>query len=98
MESSDVSATVVVADQTNCPFAVKGGGHAAFTGASNIEDGITVDMGKMRTLSVSADRTVTQVGPGNTWIDVYSYLSPQNLTVIGGRVADIGMGMLLKRQ
>lgn len=88
----------MVADRTNCPFAIKGGGHGAFTGASNIENGITIDMGKMRTLSVSADRTVTQIGPGNTWIDVYNYLGPQSLAVIGGRVADIGMGMLIQER
>ncbi|KAL9623511.1 MAG: hypothetical protein Q9160_002192 [Pyrenula sp. 1 TL-2023] len=93
--ASDVSAIVVVADYTGCQFAVKGGGHATFQGASNIEDGITIDFGQMKTLSVSADQKVTQVGPGNTWVDVYSYLTPQGLIVIGGRVAAIGMGLLL---
>ena len=34
------------------------------------------------------------MGPGNTWYDVYSKLDPIGLSVIGGRVAAIGVGGL----
>lgn len=37
---------------------------------------------------------MTRVGTGNTWIDVYDYLTPKNLSVVGGRVAAIGTGGL----
>ncbi|KAF3031992.1 hypothetical protein E8E11_002612, partial [Didymella keratinophila] len=33
-------------------------------------------------------------GPGNRWHDVYSYLEPYRLTVIGGRAATVGVGGL----
>ncbi|KAE8454491.1 hypothetical protein EG329_000114 [Mollisiaceae sp. DMI_Dod_QoI] len=36
----------------------------------------------------------TSIGPGNRWIDVYNALQPKGLAVIGGRVADIGVGGL----
>jgi FAD/FMN-containing dehydrogenase len=74
---------------TQCPFAVKSGGHAAFPGASSIEGGITVDMVNMNQRKLSANKKTIAIGPGNTWLDVYNYLTPYNLAVVGGRVSHI---------
>ena len=90
-----MAAIVVLAKRTECKFAVKSGGHAAFAGASNIQDGITIDLQYLNKLTVSGDKTVTRVGPGNRWIDVYEYLTPKELSVVGGRVAEIGVGGLI---
>jgi FAD/FMN-containing dehydrogenase len=79
---------------TQCQFAVKSGGHAAFAGASNLDNGVTIDLLNLNQLSVSADKTQTSVGPGNRWVDVYNYLEPKGLAVIGGRVSEIGTGGL----
>jgi len=43
---------------------------------------------------VNKNQTQTSLGPGNRWKDVYSHLDPLGLSVIGGRVADIGVGGL----
>jgi FAD/FMN-containing dehydrogenase len=79
---------------TQCPFAVKSGGHAAFAGASNIQGGITINFAKINEVSLSVNKDIASIGPGNTWFDVYSALEPEDLTVIGGRVAAIGVGGL----
>ena len=79
---------------TQCPFAVKSGGHAAFAGASNIQGGITINFAKLNEIVLSSDKSMTSVGPGNTWFDVYKTLEPENVQVIGGRVAAIGVGGL----
>jgi FAD/FMN-containing dehydrogenase len=79
---------------TQCPFAVKSGGHAAFAGASNIRGGITINFAKLNEVTLPSDKSIASVGPGNTWYDVYESLEPDNLTVIGGRVAAIGVGGL----
>ncbi|KAL6716687.1 hypothetical protein ACLMJK_006255 [Lecanora helva] len=92
--AQEVSATLLITAFFQCPFAVKSGGHAAFAGASNIQGGVTIDLANLNQVQVSADRTVTQVGAGNRWLDVYSHLDPQELSVVGGRVADIGVGGL----
>ena len=65
-----------------------------FAGASNIQDGLTIDLANLNQVEVSQDRTSTNVGAGNRWIDVYSKLEEQQLAVLGGRVADIGVGGL----
>lgn len=88
--AKEVAVTYMVIVTFGCRFAVKGGGHASFGGASSIEDGITIDLQRLNTTLVNADNTVIQVGTGNRWIDVYQYLTPKNLSVVGGRVSDIG--------
>jgi hypothetical protein len=73
---------------------VKSGGHASFAGASNIQSGLTIDLANLNVIQVSDDRTLTQVGAGNLWGKIYSQLDRLQLSVIGGRVAGIGVGGL----
>jgi hypothetical protein len=89
-----VSVALLLSRLTQCPFAVKSGGHAAFSGASNIQGGITINFAKMKAITLSPDKKVASIEPGNTWYDVYTDLEAQGLTVIGGRVAAIGVGGL----
>ncbi|KAK6538557.1 hypothetical protein TWF694_010136 [Orbilia ellipsospora] len=91
---AQVSLAVLGSRVTQCKFAVKSGGHAAFAGASNIDGGLTIDLRNLNEITLSADKTQTSVGPGNVWYDVYSKLERENLTVIGGRVSAIGVGGL----
>lgn len=86
---------MVTSEAFGCPFAVKSGGHAAFSGASNIAGGITVDLAELNQITLSDDKSVASIGPGNTWYDVYAALEPHNLVAIGGRVAGIGVGGLI---
>lgn len=92
--AADLSVLVLISRFTQCPFAVRSGGHAAFTGASNVEDGITVSLAKFADVSLSEDRKIAAVGAGNIWGPVYEYLEPSNLTVIGGRLYNVGVGGL----
>ena len=82
----EVSSLVLLSRLTQCPFAVKGGGHAAFSGASNIDSGITVSMENFKKVEVSADKKTADVGPGNRWVDVYTALQKFDLGVVGGRI------------
>ncbi|KND86516.1 Bifunctional solanapyrone synthase [Tolypocladium ophioglossoides CBS 100239] len=94
ISAEEVSLAVLAFRVTQCKFAVKSGGHAAFAGASNIEGGVTIDLINLNGIAVSADQTQTSVGAGNVWYDVYTHLQPMGLTVIGGRVSAIGVGGL----
>ena len=89
-----VSVLVLLSRFTQCPFAVKSGGHAAFAGASSIEGGITVSFENLRSVTLSDDKKVAYVQPGNTWGTVYSALEKDDVAVIGGRVENIGVGGL----
>lgn len=75
-------------------FAVRSGGHSIWSGAANIGGGITVDMRSMNSLVLSHDKKVASLGAGGIWSEIYEQLVPYNLTVMGGRVAGIGVGGL----
>jgi FAD/FMN-containing dehydrogenase len=93
----DVSTVVLVARVYQCPFAVKGGGHAAWAGASSIEDGITVSMEMFKQIVVSEGKQTVDIGPGLRWSDVYSGIEPHGLSVVGGRVSCQSLPHINKR-
>ena len=78
-----------------CRFAVRSGGTAAFAGSANIAGGVTIDLGSMNQVTINADRTLTAVGPGARWSDVYGKLDPMGLSVLGGRFGRVGVAGLL---
>lgn len=79
---------------TQCPFAAKSGGHSAVPGGSNIDGGITISFEKLGKISLAADKKTASFQPGHTWFDIYTALEKDNVTVIGGRVASVGVGGL----
>jgi len=90
----EVSTLVLLSRLTQCPFAAKSGGHAAFKGASSIEGGITLDLAGLDSLKLSKDKKTVAVGPSHIWHDVYNHLDPHGLAVVGGRAASVGVGGL----
>ncbi|KAL4998711.1 hypothetical protein BDV10DRAFT_194239 [Aspergillus recurvatus] len=82
-------------DKLQCRFAVRSGGHTSLVGgASNIQNGITIDLSALNSIRLSDDQTTASVGVGATWGEVYAYLDPLNLSVAGGRAAQVGVGGL----
>ena len=92
-----VSTAVLLSRLTQCPFAVKGGGHAAFAGGSSIEGGITIALERLNEKKLSSDGKVASIGPGNRWGDVYPWIEQYGLEVIGGRVRLPKLAALLRR-
>ena len=66
----------------------------SWAGSANIQDGVTIDLSQMKSVAVNDETTITRVEPGARWSDVYSKLSPMNLSVVGGRVSDVGVAGL----
>ncbi|RTE76764.1 hypothetical protein BHE90_008754 [Fusarium euwallaceae] len=93
-KGKDVSVVVLLSRLTQCPFAAKSGGHAAMAGASSVEGGITISFMNMQGVSLSKDKKVASVEPGNTWGPVFEKLAKSDVTVVGGRLSNIGVGGL----
>lgn len=91
---TQVSVLVLLARLAQCPFAAKSGGHAAFAGASSVEGGITVSFTNLKDISLSKDKKIASIGPGNIWGGVFEELTKSDVTVIGGRIHNIGVGGL----
>jgi FAD/FMN-containing dehydrogenase len=66
-----------------------------FAGASNIANGVTIDLVNLKQVDLSSSKTEVAVGPGNRWKDVFAKLDPLGVTVLGGRWATVGVGGLL---
>ena len=90
--ADQTSATVLIARLSQCPFAVKSGGHTAFAGAASIEDGITISFENMKEIKLAADKKTVAIQPGNRWQAVYDALNPKGVSVIGSREGGVGTG------
>jgi hypothetical protein len=90
--AEQISATVLIARLSQCPFAVKSGGHTAFAGAASIEDGITISFENMKEIKLAADKKTVSIQPGNRWQPVYEALNPKGVSVIGSREGGVGTG------
>lgn len=87
--------TVTACKDKDALFAIRGGGHTLWSGAANIDGGITVDMRLINQTVLSADGKTASLGPGARWHDVYHQLSAHNVTVMGGRLGSLGVGGFL---
>lgn len=74
--------------------ALRGGGHTAWAGSANIENGITIDLSNLDAIAISHDQKIASIGGGARWATVYATLETQNLAVAGGRVSKVGVGGL----
>lgn len=104
--ASEVSSIIRVLVSKGQAFAVRSGGHGSSLGASNIEGGITLDLGLLdwtRVIeSIQRDRfegeacdALVDIGPGARWRDVYAALDKHGLMVPGGREGSVGVAGLL---
>ncbi|KAK1676120.1 hypothetical protein BDP55DRAFT_121273 [Colletotrichum godetiae] len=89
--AAQVSRVVEITVDNWCRFAIKGGGHMTNLDASNSVGGITIDLHLMDHIEISEDRTKANLGPGHVLRDAYLALEKYNLTMVGGRTADVGL-------
>jgi len=77
-------------------FSIRSGGHSPNPGWSNIgQYGLLIDLQKINQVTVSTDKTVASLGPGGRWGDVYATLDPYEVSVVGGRIPQVGVGGLI---
>ncbi|KAK4222535.1 bifunctional solanapyrone synthase [Podospora fimiseda] len=79
----------------NIPFAIRSGGHSPNSGYANINRGVLISLSSLNKVSYHANTNTVDLSPGARWGQVYNYLEPHNVTVVGGRVLDVGVGGLL---
>ncbi|KAH6637692.1 hypothetical protein C7974DRAFT_374351 [Boeremia exigua] len=77
-----------------CEFAIRSGGHTPYAGASNIKDGVTIDLQYISIVRYDAESNFVEVGPGARWNDVFTALEPLGVITTGGRSSTVGVGGL----
>lgn len=78
----------------NISFAIRSGGHLPSPGAANIDDGVLIDLSNFNQVNYDVANSVVSIGAGQRWENVYTQLDAYNVTVVGGRVLDVGVGGL----
>ncbi|KAF5023427.1 hypothetical protein F66182_4527 [Fusarium sp. NRRL 66182] len=94
--AQDVSKIVsVLRYKTTANFAVRSGGHSHWAGGSNIDNGVTIDLGLMQGTRYDPRTTLASVLPGGRWADVFKALEPYGVAVPGGRDGNVGVAGFL---
>lgn len=90
--SEDVAQILSVLVEEQCHFAVKSGGHSRIPNSSNSDGGVTIDLARISAVEINEKDGTAKIGSGALWLDVYKKLEEKDLMVVGGRVADVGVG------
>ncbi|KAH7014426.1 6-hydroxy-D-nicotine oxidase [Microdochium trichocladiopsis] len=85
------TAITTLTEKTTCNWAVRAGGHMTWANASNIHDGVTIELGLMADIKYSPSTTHVSIGAGALWRDVYAALEPYGVTAPGGRTSTVGV-------
>jgi FAD/FMN-containing dehydrogenase len=89
--TADVVKAVEVARAYELLVAVRGGGHSV-VGLSTCDDGIVIDLGGLKSISVDASARVARAGGGVLWGEFDAATQAQGLHTPGGRVTTTGIG------
>lgn len=95
-DTSDVAKAMQIIDSLKVPFAIRCRGHSPNPKASSIgPSGVLLDLQRLDQIQLSEDHKTVRVGPGARWGDVALALGSSNLTVVGARSPQIGVGGLI---
>ena len=90
---ADVIQTVLYARTTDMPVAVRGGGHSG-PGLGSCDDGLVIDLSRMRGTHVDPAARTMRVDGGCTWNDVDHAGHAFGLTTPAGTISTTGVGGL----
>jgi len=76
----------------NETFAVKSGGHNPNKNFASVKDGPLISTASLNEVLFDNVAQTVRVGPGNRWEDVIDALEGTGMTVVGGRIGEVGVG------
>ncbi|KAJ6020376.1 6-hydroxy-D-nicotine oxidase [Penicillium herquei] len=86
---------LAIVKKTGSKFAIRTTGHNPNTGFSSADEtAIVLDIRQLQSKELGSDG-VSRVGSGNTWGEVYAWLQEHDLSAIGGRDQQVGLGGFL---
>jgi FAD/FMN-containing dehydrogenase len=92
-DAAEVGSAVRFAREHDLRIAVRGGGHSV-AGHGLVDDGLVVDLRRMRHVAVDPVRRRASAGGGATWEDLDPVTQAHGLAVTGGTFVDTGIGGL----
>lgn len=92
-DTEDVARVVRLASEEGLLLAVRGGNHS-MRGHGSCDDGVVLDLGRLRSVDVDPVAGTARVGGGATWADVNDATHEHGLATTGGLISTTGVGGL----
>ena len=81
-----------VLQTNNETFAIKSGGHNPNNYFASVQGGPLISTSALTEVTFDKASNTVAVGPGNKWEDVHTALDSTGVTVVGGRIGNVGVG------
>jgi FAD/FMN-containing dehydrogenase len=93
VNAGDVIAAVNFARESHLPLAIRGGAHSV-PGFGTVDDGVVIDMSRMRGVRVNPEKRTARAEGGATWGDFNAATNAFGLATTGGIISTTGVGGL----
>ena len=93
VNAGDVIAAVNFARESHLPLAIRGGGHSV-PGFGTCDDGVVIDMSRMRGVRVNPEKRTARAEGGATWGDFNAATNAFGLATTGGIISTTGIAGL----
>ncbi|KDR73986.1 hypothetical protein GALMADRAFT_269502 [Galerina marginata CBS 339.88] len=90
-----VQTTMAAIFHDDVHYAVQAGGHSGMTGWNTVQNGILLVFSHMKNISYDAAKDTITIQPGIHWGEALAALEPLGVAPLGGRLPDVGTGLLL---
>ncbi|KAF7297479.1 FAD-binding domain-containing protein [Mycena indigotica] len=94
-QTSHVQTAMKAIFKAKAHYAVQAGSHSAMKGWNNVQDGVLILFSHMQSVVYDKPSHSVTFEPGIHWGNATSQLSQYGVAVVGGRVGDVGTGLLL---
>src|SRR3979409_2703762 len=93
VNAGDVIAAVNFAREGHLPLAIRGGGHSV-PGFGTCDDGVVIDLSRMRAVRVNPEKRTARAEGGATWGDFNAATNAFGLATTGGIISTTGVAGL----
>lgn len=93
--TDQLAAIMSVIRDNNETFAIKSGGHNPNNYFSSVDGGPLISTARLDQVTLDPDAETVRVGPGNRWGRVLEALEGTGYSVVGARIANVGVGGFL---
>ena len=90
VDAHDVAAALAFGQEHGLEIAVRGGGHNP-AGHCAVDNGLVIDLSRMRNVEVDPDARIARSGGGATWLDFDAATQAHGLVTPGGVVGSTGV-------
>ena len=92
-DSAQLSVMVKVLTVLQTTFAVRSVGHKPTPGFNSVGgNGVLLALQNLNNLAISSNKQIITTGIGNRWRDVYTFVQPYNVSIVGERKPMVGAG------